>query len=1052
MPRSVRFHAALAGALAVCLLAPASLAQRVGESLGDGVARYFASETDRQTALPSLALEAPVAPVGPEPASPLVEPVFQETGQGFPWRVLVDAPDGTSLYGTGMVPGGLLRNGRVNTCWNSDSFGWTDGTRSLYQSHPWVLGVAPDGRAFGVLADTTYRCTVDLTGDAGAEIVFVADEGPWFPVIVIEGDSPQEVVTRLSDLVGRAPLPPIWALGFHQCRYSYYPDTEMYDVAAEFRLRSIPCDVIWGDIDYLDGFRVFTFDPVGFPDPAQLDADLEAIGFKSIFTINQGIKLEPGYAAYDSGEIADVWVRTQNGVSDFVGALWPGSCKFVDFTHAAARSWWAGRVAQTFGPLGVDGVWNDMNEPTAFNTSNRSIPLSHRHRPDAAFGPAVTHDRFHNVYGMLMARSTFEGMLQAFPDRRPFVLSRANYIGGHRYSGAWTGDNNADQYNVDVTVPMVLNLGLSGQPFSGPDIGGFNGDGTAELFRQWIAIGSMIPFSRNHTGSNAQKEPWAFGTEVEDTARRALNRRYRLLPHIYTAFHEHTENGLPVARPLFFADPADPALRAVDDAFLLGPGLVVATSPGEAFACEVVGSVPDLPGELFPLAFPETNDPASPSDDADAWLPDLYVRSGHIIPTGPIIQHTDGGSPDELTLVVALDERGVATGRLYEDAGDGFAYQSGDYLLTTYRAVRDGDDVTVSPTAVEGSMARPARTMSVRLLMPDGSEVGASGPDGQPLTFSAPLGVSGAFDPVAAFVDGCSVPEAFDPGGLLATQDTPTGWGDNVNELNQLFVDLFDDRLRVGITGNMATNGMVLALFVDALPGGQTAVDTLDINPPPSGLRDLTGLVFDEGFEPETLFFMNTFQGRLFVDRVALSPGSAVKEYVGAVFVEQGNGSMDPGSNPNDMRVALSNANRAGVDEVSAGGAAGARTGFELWIPLADLGIADGACQKVRLSAVLLNSDGFTSNQWLPGVGGVFPSVGFSPDLRSIPGQQFAEYVFPVVGDLDGDDRVSLSDFGAFAALFGTAVPPDHPADLAPNGVVDLEDFGIFASNFGCVP
>ncbi|HTA16927.1 MAG TPA: TIM-barrel domain-containing protein, partial [bacterium] len=572
------------------------------------------------------------------------------------YSVHVAVPKDWDLYGTGEVAGGLRRNGAHTVAWNTDSYGYGPGAQQLYESHPWVLAVAKDGSALGILADTTWKTRMDL--DDG---VSFSTDGPLFPVYLMPGSSPQEVLEKLAALTGKIPLPPKWALGYHQCRYSYFPDSKVREIAAQFRARHIPADVIWLDINYMDQYKIFTFDPVKFPDPAKLNADLHAEGFHTIWMIDPGVKAEPGYDIYDQGTQRDAWVKTASGVP-YQGKVWPGQCVFPDFTRQDVRDWWA----SLYGPFlakGVDGVWNDMNEPCVF-WKEKTMPLDNRH---GGYGGGP-HARFHNVYGMLMAKGTRQGIQEANPGKRPFVLSRANFIGGQRYAACWTGDNTANWDHLGLSVPMALNLGLSGQPFAGPDIGGFIGNGTPKLFARWMGIGTMLPFCRAHADRHdAQKEPWEFGQAVEDTCRRAIERRYRLMPYLYTVFEEAASTGLPVARPLFFADPTDPSLRAEDSSFLLGGDLLVQTQP---FADHDVQH--PLPrGDWKVLNFESAVDPD---------LPVLRLRPGALLPCGPVVQNT-GVKVSKLTLYVNLDQQGQATGWLYEDSGDGYGYMNGQYLL-----------------------------------------------------------------------------------------------------------------------------------------------------------------------------------------------------------------------------------------------------------------------------------------------------------------------------------------------------------------------------------
>jgi alpha-glucosidase len=733
--------AAILLAIASTLMAqPGGPNEREPEIIAPGVARFYPFAYPMAAAANSLALQKSFHKIGDLPKSFRVTVAFAHgdtviTPPGVAairHSAVVPIDPGTSLYATGEIAGPLLRNGRTTICWNTDAYAYKEETPSLYQSHPWVLAVRPDGTAFGVLADTTYRCQIDLT----TGIKFVAD-GPdeGFPVIVIDRDSPQQVLESLADLTGHMPMPPRWAIGYHQCRYSYNPESRVREIASEFRRRDIPCDVIWLDIDYMDGYRVFTFDKSQFPDPAKLNSDLHAGGYHTIWMIDPGIKAEPGYFVYDQGTAADQWVRAAGG-DVYKGAVWPGQCVFPDFTRPETRQWWAG-LYHDYLANGIDGVWNDMNEPAVFNVASKTMPEDNQHRggsatnatstadrasgPDGGGGipalPPGPHARYHNVYGMLMASATREGIAAANPDKRPFVLTRANYIGGQRYAATWTGDNSAEWIDLENSIPMVLNLGLSGQPFAGPDIGGFNANGDADLFARWMGFGSLFPFARGHTAKgNINKEPWAFGASVEQTCKAALDRRYRLMPYFYTVFRDAALTGLPVARPLFFADTRDLALRSEDDAFLIGADVLVrakVTPLGDRVVCMPRGVWNPLP-----------IDPAgAPTDRA---LPDLFIRGGAIVPLGPAMEYTGEKPLDPLELVVSLDENGHAEGFLYEDAGDGYGYQHNEYLLSRYIADERDGIVTVRLASAEGGMPRNNRTLQVRVLVTNSEKLPAT--------------------------------------------------------------------------------------------------------------------------------------------------------------------------------------------------------------------------------------------------------------------------------------------------------------------------------------
>lgn len=644
-----------------------------GETVGERIAR-FTDPLLQGEPPPSFALIAPLESRGGEVTGPPVR--FFSTGSTS--GVVIATEPGTSLYGTGEVCGRLERTGTLVRCWNTDAYQYDDRNRSLYQSHPWVLAVRRDGSAFGVLADTTWPCEIDLRAGPGPRGIEFRCEGPPPAVYVIVRDSPMDIVRELARLTGFMPMPPMWALGYHQCRYSYFPDSRVTEIARELRRRRLPCDAIWMDIDYMDGFRCFTFDPDRFPDPRRLNADLHAMHFHNVWMIDCGIKVDPAYAVYREGREGGHFVTTASG-EEYHGSVWPGPCAFPDYLRVETRRWWA-ELYRDFLARGIDGVWNDMNEPSVFDGPGKTMPVDNRHRADADLGGPDAHARYHNVYGMQMVRATREGVAHARPDARPFVLTRSNFIGGQRYAATWTGDNTSNEDHLQWSIPMVLNLGLSGQPFSGPDIGGYDQDATPDLFARWMGIGALLPFARGHTETKTgPHEPWAFGEACERACRIALQRRYRLMPYLYTLFREAATTGAPIVRPVFFADPADASLRTVDDAFLLGSDVLVVPPWSTLDPARLTGGW--RRGSIT-------------ADDHPA-LPAIWIRAGAAVPIGPDMQYVSERPLDPLTLLCNPDSSGLATCTLYEDAGDGHGHERGQYALTRY--------------AVEGSVIRRER-------------------------------------------------------------------------------------------------------------------------------------------------------------------------------------------------------------------------------------------------------------------------------------------------------------------------------------------------------
>jgi len=673
---------------------------QAAEMIAPGIARFQFPETEDQQPFPSLALQHEFPRIGEVPEQWQVTPEWTKTNGTFTASIKIT--NKTSLYGTGEIPGPLLRNGFVTECWNTDSYKYTRQYNRLYQSHPWVLAVRPNGTAFGVLADTTRRCKINLRDG----IQFSVQDSA-FPVIVIDRKSPQAVLRGLAELTGTMPLPPRWALGYHQCRWSYYPEKRIREIAGEFRTRRIPCDVIWFDIDYMDGFRIFTFDQSRFPDPAKLNGDLHDMGFHTIWMIDPGVKADPEYAVYNQGNAGNHWVQTAEEKT-FIGKVWPGGCAFPDFTRPETRAWWS-TLYKDFMATGIDGVWNDMNEPAVFDGPNGTMPLNNIHRGGGNL-PRGTHTDYHNVYGMLMVRASREGILAANPNKRPFLLTRANYIGGQRYAATWTGDNQSNWKHLQDSIPMALNLGISGQPFSGPDIGGFEGTATPQLFARWMGFGALLPFARGHAAKGTpDKEPWSFGEETENTCRLALQRRYRLLPYLYTQFRECSRTGVPVMQPVFFADPTDPALYAEDHAFLLGPDLLVLPQLDERR--QYSHAVPKGIWRTFTLVDGEQNDNNQP---------ELRIRGGAIIPLGPIVETTSKYKLEPLTLIVCLNKNGTAKGQLYEDEGDGFGYRNGEFRVTEYTARKTEDGIEVTANKIDGNWPVADREVLVRLVTEDG--------------------------------------------------------------------------------------------------------------------------------------------------------------------------------------------------------------------------------------------------------------------------------------------------------------------------------------------
>jgi alpha-glucosidase len=626
-------------------------------------------------------------------------------------RVERATPAGERFYGFGERNGPLERRGRAMVFYNTDAYdpmygGVAPTADPLYQSIPFFVGVR-GAAAYGVFTDNARRVEVDLAARDPARYAITA-AGAEVDQYVLAGPRMADVLRRYTRLTGRAPTPPRWALGYHQCRWGYRDAARLEEVAAGFRARTIPVDAVWLDIQHMDGFRTFTWSPAAFPDPAAMTARLLGAHVHTVVIADPGLKVDEGWEVYRDALAGGHLLRSRTG--DLVtGTVWPGRAAFPDFTRGATRAWWGDRVAG-LARLGVAGAWLDVNEPTVFpETGGGSVPDE---TPVDGDGVPTTMAEAHNVYGMLEARATREGLLRAAPDRRPFVLTRAGYAGVQRHAAVWTGDAPSTWVSLRQQLPTLLNLGLSGVAFVGSDVGGYSGRATPELFARWMQLGAVSPFLRGHvTQGVPDQEPWAFGPEVEDIARAQINERMRRMPYLEALFAEAENSGAPVLRPLTYEFPDDAAAARVDDEAMLGPWLLVAPVLTMGASARRV-HLP--PGRWF-----EVDSGAVWEGPADvevgvtlAALP-TFVREGAILPRGPLQQYAAPwaatGAPLELDVYPA--ERATEF-TLVDDLPDGAP--GAPRSTATFATSRTADGMTLA-ARVTGDGARLPRALTVRV-------------------------------------------------------------------------------------------------------------------------------------------------------------------------------------------------------------------------------------------------------------------------------------------------------------------------------------------------
>ncbi len=648
--------------------------------------------------------------------SPVVETATDEQDRPWAYATLNDAftlrrrcrPE-DPVYGLGEKTGHQNRRGRDFTLWNTDvvdphsAVEFTAGRpptdpradRTSTEYDPYYVAVpffyhqaGVGGQVAGSFLDNAHRSHYDFT-DPHEYRIHVA--GGQYTEYVFAGPDIPGVLEAFTRLTGRAAPPPLWALGFHQCRWFRYTQDALEALAQEHRTRRVPCDALWLDIEHMDGYRVFTWDAESFPDVPGMLARLGENGFRVVTIVDPGVKHEPGYPVFDEALKRDVLCRTEGG-DVYVGQVWPGDTAFPDFATEEGRSWW-GELNASHVASGVAGIWNDMNEPATGAISPQAMRFDHGRQP---------HDRFHNQYALLMAMGTVAGLREAMPDQRTFVLSRAGFAGIQRYAANWMGDNQARWDHLWLSMPMAAGLGLSGQPFVGGDVGGFQGDSNAELFLRWMQYGVLTPFCRSHSElGSIDQYAWSWGGAVEDLVREAIGLRYRLLPYLYACFLRASETGAPVQRPLVFDHQYDPAVRDLDDEFLLGPDLLVAPVVEAGCTARQVylpegtwydwhtGEVHG--GRTFVVA-------PTPMQS----IP-IYARGGAVVPMWPDApQSTKDHHPASVELHLFLPGLdGTTTSFLQEDDGVTLAALSGARYRTTLEVTRAGERVVLS-AAVDG--------------------------------------------------------------------------------------------------------------------------------------------------------------------------------------------------------------------------------------------------------------------------------------------------------------------------------------------------------------
>ena len=615
--------------------------------------------------------------------------------------------DGECFYGLGDKATQMNLKGKRVENFATDQYAYQKDQEPLYKVVPFYIGLH-NKQSYGIFFDNTFRTFFDFCQERRNVTSYWA-EGGEMNYYFIYGPQMQDVVTTYTDLTGKPELPPLWVLGYHQCKWSYYPESKVKEITSKFRELQIPCDAIYLDIDYMEGFRCFTWNKNYFPDPKKMVAELAEDGFKTIVIIDPGIKIDKDYWVYKEALEKDYFCKRADGPY-MKGKVWPGECNFPDYTNPVVREWWAGLFKELISEIGVKGVWNDMNEPAVMEVPNKTFPMDVRHVYD---GNPCSHRKAHNIYGTQMARATYHGVKRFAYPKRPFVITRSAYSGAQRYTSSWTGDNVATWEHLWIANIQVQRMSISGMGFTGSDIGGFAEQPTGELYARWIQLGVFHPFCRTHSsGDHGNQEPWAFDEEVINITRKFVSLRYQLIPYLYTMFWQYIEEGVPMLKPLVYYDQDDTQTHYRNDEFIFGNQILVCP----ILEPNAVGRRMYIPrGEWYNYWTNELF-----VGGREIWIDTkfdeipVFVKAGAIIPKYPVQQYVGELEFDELTLDVYY-KNGKEQSGVYEDAQDGYDYKKGRYSHLSLRSIGKEKELIIQ-LHKEGKYETPYSKYKINLI------------------------------------------------------------------------------------------------------------------------------------------------------------------------------------------------------------------------------------------------------------------------------------------------------------------------------------------------
>ncbi|BDU92980.1 glycoside hydrolase family 31 protein [Clostridium perfringens] len=589
--------------------------------------------------------------------------------------------DCLAYYGLGEKGGDLNKKGCYTENFNTDDPETDDDSITYYKTIPFYVALKEEA-TYGIFFDNSFRSYFDMGKEMGDRIFFGAIGGQ-IQYYFIPGENIKEVVKNYTALTGRMEMPPLWSLGYQQCRFSYFSQEEVRELVKTFEEKDIPLDVVYLDIDYMDGFRVMTFKTPNFDYAAGLISDLKEKGIRTITIIDPGVKVDEEYDVFKRGKEGNHFTKKLDG-EIFIGAVWPGDSAFPDFSNKDCREWWKSELKKFISEHGMDGIWNDMNEPCVFNNDHKTMLETCLHNSDNG---VIEHKEFHNRYGFEMSRCSKEAQEELHPNERGFSMTRATYAGGQRYSSVWTGDNMSLWSQMRMSISMNANLGISGFSFVGNDVSGFGLDSSEELFIRWMEMGTFIPIFRNHSNMYTRRqEPWAFGPRAEKIAKKSIELRYELLPYIYDLYYISHKEGLPIFRPMIMEYEKDMNLLNMREQFMLGENMIVAPVLYEGERSKTVYLPKGIWFNYFTMEKLQGGKWYKLPCELDEIL--VFVKEGAIIPTYNKKFRNVKERPKNILLKVFGEN---AKGFHYNDDGHTMEYLEGKYTYMDIKVV-DGKE------------------------------------------------------------------------------------------------------------------------------------------------------------------------------------------------------------------------------------------------------------------------------------------------------------------------------------------------------------------------